>query len=283
MTSLTQPIEFHITVEHADSNAVQLLHEASGLTKQRVKAAMNNGSVWITHAQNNQRLRRVKRALQPGDELHLYYDEKIQAEKPPEPALIEDAGGYSVWRKPFGMRSQGSKWGDHCTIMRWAEQHLQPERTAYPVHRLDMAANGLIIVAHSKSVAAALSELFRERRIDKHYQAVVHGDLSQQTTPLRVETPIDTKVACSEVSFLAYDKDSQRSLVEVRIETGRKHQIRRHLAESGLPIVGDRLYGSGENDDADLQLTAYKLAFHCPVNDRQVEYVLPSRWLPALH
>jgi len=65
----------------------------------------------------------------------------------------------------------------------------------------------------------------------------------------------------------------------VRIETGRKHQIRRHLAGLGHSVIGDRLYGTGAGDGADLQLTAYLLAFHCPVNDEHVEYRLDTEQL----
>jgi tRNA pseudouridine32 synthase/23S rRNA pseudouridine746 synthase len=268
-------IEAHLQVESSDDNSVDLLKAVTELSKQRIKFAMTQGAVWITRGSNTQRLRRAKRTLQAGDEIHLYYDEKILAEIPPEPTLVADLGAYSVWNKPCGLRSQGSKWGDHCTLVRWAERHLQPERSAFTVHRLDRAANGLMLVAHSKSTAAALSELFRKREVEKRYRALVSGDVSEQPNPLRVERPIDEKEAISEISLLQVSDDGTRSLVDVRIETGRKHQIRRHLTELGHPIVGDRLYGTGKEDGVDLRLIAYLLAFHCPVKNERVEYRLP--------
>ena len=278
----TFPFEAHVQVESATDNPVDLLHNATGLPKQRIKSAMTLGAVWLTHGGKAQRIRRAKRTLKVGDELHLYYDQRVLAEVPPEPMLIADVGGYSVWRKPCGMRSQGSKWGDHCTVMRWAEQHLEPERTSFTVHRLDLAANGLILVAHSKTVAAALSKLFREREIEKHYRAVVTGDFSSHPNPLRIEQPVDDKAAISEASFRQLSADGQRSLVDVQIETGRKHQIRQHLAALGHPVCGDRLYGTGEQDGVDLQLTASRLAFQCPVNDEPVVYELADEWLPVI-
>jgi tRNA pseudouridine32 synthase/23S rRNA pseudouridine746 synthase len=273
MDEPTQRIESHIVIESADENAASVLQRGSGLSKQRIKSAMTKGAVWVSHGKTTQRLRRATRKLRVGDEIHLYYDARILGELPAEPALVADVGAYSVWNKPFGLRSQGSKWGDHCTVTRWVERHLQPERPAFVVHRLDRAANGLILVAHTKTMAAALSKLFRDRMVEKRYRATVAGDFSRQPIPLRVETPVDKKNAISEFSFLRIEDD--RSVVDVRTETGRKHQIRRHLAELGFPIVGDRLYGNGVSDGVDLQLTAYLLAFHCPVSDEAAEYQLP--------
>ena len=269
-------IESHVTIGSPDDSVIGLLQRETGLSKQRIKTAMTQGAVWVTRGSNTQRLRRAKRALREGDEVHLYYDAEILAEIPAEPTMVADVGGYSVWNKPYGLRSQGSKWGDHCTVARWAERNLQPERPAFTVHRLDRAANGLILVGHSKKIAAALSELFRERKVEKRYRALVAGDFSSHSNPIRVEQAIDDKEAISEFSLQDVRDNGERSVVDVRIETGRKHQIRRHLAELGYPVIGDRLYGTGRADGVDLQLSAYLLAFQCPVIDEPVEYRLPT-------
>lgn len=253
--------EKHLKIESDSIPVVDLLAEATGFSKQCMKHAMKKGAVWVTLAsgseKNAQRLRRAKKTLQVGDTLHLYYDEKILAEEPPIPELIADEGAYSVWFKPYGLRSQGSKWSDHCTIYRWVETHLEPQRPAFSVHRLDRAATGLMIVAHKKSTAVEFSRMFAKREIEKRYRVVVQGKFPETPEPFTMTQPIDEREATSHATLLEYDEVKDRSLLEVSIESGRKHQIRRHLAEAGYPVVGDRLYGNASGEESeDLQLTA---------------------------
>jgi len=279
MSDVSLRFEKHIDVSTHDVVAVDLLAEETGLSKQLVKQLMHKGAVWLTKGKRTQRLRRAKRSLQIGQTVHVYYDQSVLAMIPPEPILVIDEGHYSVWNKPYGMLSQGSKWGDHCTITRWSEQHLKPQRVSFVVHRLDRAANGLIIIAHEKNAAAALSKLFQKRQIDKRYQIWVHGQFSSQATskkPVRTDTEIDGRSAVSYFALLEYDADKNRSLLDVTIETGRKHQIRRHSAELGHPVIGDRLYGKG-GDIEDLQLTAYFLAFECPYSHTQKRFNLLAK------
>ena len=275
MTKATDSIEAHVQVDSATDNAIDLLEKAAGLSRQRIKFAMTQGAVWLTRKRNTRRLRRARRTLEIGDELHLYYNAEVLSEIPPKPDLLDDVGDYSVWQKPYGLRSQGSRWGDHCTLTRWAERNLQPQRSSFTVHRLDRAASGLMVIAHTKTMAAKLSALFQQRAIEKQYRATVSGDCSAWANPLRIDQPVDGKSAVSEVSLVEYCADKNQSTVDVRIETGRKHQIRRHLAQLGHPVIGDRLYGNRSGADIDLQLIAYRLAFDCPVRERWVEYRLP--------
>lgn len=273
-------LETHLTIDSDAGNAVQQLAAASGLSKQRIKQAMQKGAVWLTQGKNTRRLRRATRTLHSGDGLHLYYDETVLASSPPAPTLIADLRSYSVWYKPAGMLSQGSKWGDHCAISRWVEQHLTPQRPAFIVHRLDRAASGLILVAHGKSAAAALTKLFHDRLISKHYRVIVHGQFPAQPATHIMDSSIDGRQARSSASLLGYDATQDQSLLAVDISTGRKHQIRRHLAEQGYPVVGDRLYGRN-TDKLDLQLTACSLQFNCPLTQSRQHFSLSQQLLPA--
>jgi tRNA pseudouridine32 synthase/23S rRNA pseudouridine746 synthase len=278
MSDSPSQFEKHITVTSNDQLAVDLLAVKTGFSKQQIKTVMQKGAVWLTRGKKTQRLRRAKKTLRSGEAIHLYYDQHVLDKQPEEPQLIKDLGQYSVWNKPYGMLSQGSKWGDHCTITRWAEQHLKPQRSSFVVHRLDRAANGLIIVAHEKRAAAALSELFQKRKIDKRYQIWVHGQFDEKATPqnpTRIESDIDGRHAVSYFTLVEYDEAYDRSLLDVTIETGRKHQIRRHSSELGFPVVGDRLHGL-EGDKEDLQLTAYYLAFECPFSHQKRQFNILS-------
>lgn len=266
--------ELHIKAGPDGQTALALLAEQAPLSKQKIKAAMSNGAAWLESSTGIQRLRRVKKALQKNDILHFYYDEIIQQSSPASAELIADEGEYSIWNKPYGMYSQGSKWGDHCTIYRWAEQNLRPQRPAFPVHRLDRAASGLIILAHSKKMAQVFSELFQNRKIQKQYRATVEGKFDAIDLPYTLSSNIENRPAVSRIIDL--QEQDGGTVVNIEIETGRKHQIRRHLAESGHPIIGDRLYGSGRYED-NLKLQASYLKFTCPVTNEVREYSLEDK------
>jgi len=288
MPSKTQ---YHIPITINDRTALDYLSDASGLSRQKIKKCMKNGCVWLervsdntventstrdSHKQYIQRLRRAKKVLNSHHVLHFYYDETVLSQEVTPAQLIEDLGEYSIWNKPTGMLSQGSKWGDHCTINRWVELNLRPERPAFIVHRLDRAANGLIVLAHSKKMASQFSRMFEARELDKRYRVKVEGDFSatlQGKGELKINHDIDHKVAISWVKLLEYDRIQDTSILEVNIETGRKHQIRKHLSNKGFPVLGDRLYGS-HNTEVDLQLQARSLRFTCPVTSEEKYFSL---------
>jgi len=273
--------EKHILVEEEKVTAVDLLANNTDLTKQRIKKVMQQGAVWLTRGKNTERLRRATRALKQGDTVHLYYDPAVLGQVPNNPQLIADKGGYSIWYKPFGVLCQGSKWGDHCTINRWVESNQFKDRPSIIVHRLDRATTGLMILVHTKAMARQFTILFQERGITKRYWALVEGEFPSKPEITTINTPIQDRSAISHAKRLEFNADIAQSLVEISIETGRKHQIRQHLSSIGWPIVGDRRYGA-KNTESDLKLSAVYLAFHCPIDDKPIEYLLPKKLLIGL-
>ncbi len=285
-----EKFEWHIEItQNSDNKVIPVLEEQCHsqnitLSKATLKQAISKGALWLTPIKNTkqtQRLRRVKKQLSVGDKLHFYYNSEVLATKAPQAQLIQDLVDYSVWYKPYGMLSQGSKWSDHCTIARFAQQHLPNDRPAFIVHRLDRAATGLILIAHSKKAARALSTMFERRQLEKHYHIIVHGNHKTRPQPEVIASDVDGKSARSTFSCLAYNAQRDRSLIKVKIDSGRKHQIRIHAASIGMPVVGDRLHGiANNNEENDLQLCAVNLKFICPLATLRNESIVRFFELP---
>ncbi len=269
-TSFDVPQKYEFTVTKAEQTALDLLAEGTGLSKQRIKDAMNKGAVWWTLKGKTLRLRRATKVLYKGSKIQFFYDEQVLARKPETAHLIHDATTYSIWYKPAGMLAQGSQWGDHCSILRWVEVNgqslLGSQRDCFLVHRLDADAAGLMIIAHDSQSAAKLSVLFQGRDIKKHYQAWVVDDCELPDAGMTLNYELDGKVAITHIKKIGVENNA--TLLDVHIETGRKHQIRRHLANIGHPIVGDKLYGTKAK--VGLQLLAYRLEFVCPITQRNL-------------
>lgn len=261
--------KYELTVTQPEQTALDLLAEGTGLSKQRIKDAMNKGAVWWTLKGKTLRLRRATKVLFKGSKIQFFYDEQVLARKPETAHLIHDAESYSIWYKPAGMLAQGSQWGDHCSILRWVEvngefEHGKSQRDCFLVHRLDADAAGLMIIAHDSQSAAKLSVLFQGRDIKKYYQAWVVDDCELPAEGMTLSYDLDGKSAITHIKTIG--KAESATLLDVHIETGRKHQIRRHLANIGHPIVGDKLYGTKAK--VGLQLLAYRLEFKCPATQQ---------------
>ncbi len=273
---------FHrkITVSAGDApSASECLAAHTGLSKIKLKDAMSKGAVTLRKKQGGgrRRLRRASAALVPGDVLELFYDEALLQLKPPAAHCVDDQRRYSVWYKPAGLLAQGTDYGDHCSLLRQVEIHFRPERAVFPVHRLDREAAGLMLVAHDKPAAARLSALFSGNQVTKKYHVRVCGEFAEKSG--RVDLPLDGKPTLTHYTVSGYDAAGAVSTLEVSIETGRLHQIRRHFDLIGHPVLGDPKYGSGNKYPAGLQLLAAGLRFRCPfsglMRDYSVDAALP--------
>jgi tRNA pseudouridine32 synthase/23S rRNA pseudouridine746 synthase len=141
------------------------------------------------------------------------------------------------------------------------------------VHRLDRAANGLIIIAHNRKTARAFADMFKKHAVTKHYRAIVQGKADCVQLPFTINRPVDEKPAESVILEASFNQLEQTTALIVDIKTGRKHQIRRHLSSLGHPVVGDRLYGA-KDISRNLQLSAVLLRFACPISHKLRTYTL---------
>jgi tRNA pseudouridine32 synthase/23S rRNA pseudouridine746 synthase len=272
----SQPIErltYKETVKEAHRNLAAFLAAETGLPKGRIKDAMNKGAVQLKRGKQTKRARRAETAIQPGDQVIFHYDAHLLSLKPPMPSCLEDRMGYSVWFKPAGVMSQGTDFGDHMSMLRIVEKLLDNKREVFLVHRLDRETRGLIIIAHNKKMAAQLSELFQNGEIKKGYRAIVLGDAPEKET---ISTPLDDRTAITHLQNLGFDPERNTSEIDVDLETGRTHQIRRHLESIGHPIMGDPRYGQNNKNREGLQLIAYRLSYQCPMRRDQVNIALPE-------
>jgi len=244
--------------------APEALAAVTGLAKLRIKDAMEKGAVWIQRGSRKPvRLRHITTPLVGGDRLSIHYDSAILDAQPPAATRIHDGKHYSVWHKPAGLLVEGSRYGDHATLDRQIAEHGE-HHEVHLVHRLDMEASGLVVAAHSSGAMAKLSALFVARDVDKRYRIQVRGDLRPRGTSGRIEQALDGKAAVTEWFLEHYDVAAHVSTVQVRMLSGRYHQIRRHFAGIGFPVMGDPRYGQGNKNEDGLKLAAIGIAFKDP-------------------
>lgn len=271
-----QKLIFHETVDRKNIGTLcDYLAAKTGLSKTKIKDAMNKGAVWVRSRQ--QKRRRIRKATfipRAGDRIEMYYDAALLSRIPPKASCLADRREYSVWYKPSGLMAQGNNYGDHCSLLRQAELFAGSRRKAYLVHRLDREAAGLMLIAHTKEAAAELSKRFAAGRIIKYYRANVRGDIRKMGKTGILNDPLDKKAALTEYEQVGYDPEEDVSDLSIIIKTGRRHQIRRHLAGAGFPVMGDPAYGSGNKNSAGLQLVAVELTFDCPKDRRLTTFRL---------
>ncbi|WP_228611552.1 pseudouridine synthase [Alkalimonas sp.] len=255
--------------------AIQFLAEQlPELSKGRLKDAMLKGAVWLQQGKKQKRLRRAQAEVQPGQTLALHYDADILQRSAENSQLLLDQRSYSVWWKPAGVLSQGSLWGDHLSLLRQAE--LQTKRPVFLVHRLDREASGLLLLAHDGKVAASLSQQFQLGQVKKLYHVAVQGWLSDaQKNTGEIRLALDGK-ACVTRFNVCKQLESGVSWLEVDLQTGRKHQIRRHFAAVGHPVMGDPRYGNSTSAANTLALQAVELSWQCPRDKTTKAISLPE-------
>jgi len=214
--------------------------------------------------------------------------------KPFEPLYIDNH--LMVVNKPAGILAQADETGDP-DILTLGKAYLK-KRFGKPgkvylglVHRLDRPVSGVMVLARTSKAAARLTEMFRERQVEKRYLAVVEGQISgtdhwrdyllKDGRKVRTVAADHPKGKEARLSWQAIDTGASTSLVEVALHTGRPHQIRLQFASRGYPLVGDLRYDAKTRfDGINLALHSYSLGITHPTRREPMSFVVrpPQSW-----
>ena len=194
--------------------------------------------------------------------------------------------------KPEGVLSQsdGSSAPDMLTILKAyiKEEYSKPGEVYLGlVHRLDRPVSGVMVFARTSKAASRLSEQIRTRKVEKIYRCVVNGILEgegrlenfiSKDEDKNIVTVIDKEKPGFKASYLDYKALASKgglTLAEVKLGTGRSHQIRAQMAHFGYPLIGDQKYGDKDKRCKDIALEAYKLSFEHPVKREFITFEAP--------
>ncbi|MFO1492140.1 MAG: RluA family pseudouridine synthase [Kiritimatiellia bacterium] len=256
-----------------------LLTEWLKCSKRAAKGLLDQREVFI----NGRRVWMARHRIQTGDVIRIP-DTPSPAAPRPDPAktLISIPVLYSddqitVVNKPPGIESTG----DHGMVETYA---ARTGKTCHAVHRIDRDTSGCLLIAHDEATRDKLIKAFEEKTVHKIYEALVLGEIWRART---IHQPIDGLHAVSHVQPMK--KYDGLSRVEVEIETGRTHQIRRHLGGIGHPVLGDKQYCGNRKIPRELMpiqrhmLHAARIAFPHPNDPERIIRIRAPHQRDFLH
>jgi len=257
-----------------------LIHNVQGLSFGSAQKAIRLGKVKV----NNKRIK-DNILLEKDDEVEIY---EFTKSMPQIPILYID-NNILIVHKPAGIECATR---DKSSSNTYSLEEIFEKENAIVVHRLDRLTEGIVILARTKEIARKFETYFRNNLINKHYQALVYGTpqsvgiktayLRKNSTKALVDISDTFQDGYKEIitEYNILKSYNEFSLLDIKLHTGRTHQIRGYFSHIGHPIVGDNKYGKKSTPNnlkyMGYFLTAYKISFQLNdelqyLNDIQVE------------
>ena len=220
---------------------------------------------------------KTKRNQQPFQShyLRIVYEDRWLIEIEKQPGILSMAAGHSTLNVKSLLDDYFKKSHQKCT--------------AHVVHRLDRDTSGLMVYAKDMDTEQILEHNWHQIVYDRRYVAVLSGEMEENEGTIQnwlkdnkayitYSSPVDNGGKLAITHFFTLDRTTEHSLVEFRLETGRKNQIRVHAADMGHPVCGDVKYGNGDDPLGRLCLHAFLLCFYHPVTQQPMEFetTIPS-------
>ena len=204
--------------------------------------------------------------------VNLVYEDQYLVVIEKKPGILSMAAGHSSLNVKTVLDEYFKKTRQKCR--------------AHVVHRLDRDTSGLMIYAKDMETEQILEHEWHDIVYDRRYVALCSGEMEEDTGTVAnwlkdnkayvtYSSPVDNGGKYAVTHFFVLDRSTDYSLVEFKLETGRKNQIRVHSADMGHPVCGDVKYGNGDSPLHRLCLHAYVLCFYHPITHKPIEFSTP--------
>ena len=261
-----------------------LMDKMHGISRNRVKALLTNRVVLVDTKITTHPLTE----LRPGQVVQLDRSKHKMAFRSNDIGIVYEDPYLLIIDKRAGLLSMSNNTRQE-TVQTVLNRYLEKgggRNTSHLVHRLDRDTSGLMVYAKDVQTQQSLIRGWQELVTDRRYIALVSGELERKEGVVRSwltedkrfvihSSPVDNGGQYAVTHYRVLESNGKYSLVELMLETGRKNQIRVHMADLGHPVVGDRKYGSEDDSIRRLGLHAYMLCFRHPVTGKFLRFETP--------
>ena len=261
-----------------------LMDKMHGISRNRVKALLTNRVVLV----DNKITTHPLTELRPGQVVQLDRSKHKMAFRSNDIGIVYEDPYLLIIDKRAGLLSMSNNTRQE-TVQTVLNRYLEKgggRNTSHLVHRLDRDTSGLMVYAKDVQTQQSLIRGWQELVTDRRYIALVSGELERKEGVVRSwltedkrfvihSSPVDNGGQYAVTHYRVLESNGKYSLVELMLETGRKNQIRVHMADLGHLVVGDRKYGSEDDSIRRLGLHAYMLCFRHPVTGKFLRFETP--------
>lgn len=267
-----------------EAKLLEYLIETISGSKTKIKQTLQGRGIKV----NGKTVTQFDYPLQPGMVIEVSKSKKNDTFKSKYVNIVYEDNYLVVIEKKPGILSMaaGHSSLNVKTVLDDYFKRTRQKCRAHVVHRLDRDTSGLMIYAKDMQTEQILEHEWHDIVFDRRYVAVVSGEIEENEGTIAnwlkdnkayitYSSPVDNGGKYAVTHFFTLNRTTEHSLVEYKLETGRKNQIRVHSADMGHPVCGDVKYGNGDDPLHRLCLHAFMLCFYHPVTHRPMEFTTP--------